>query len=569
MRKKLLPAILVASLLFGFFACKPDTEPDKPGSEIVKPEPEPEPNPEPEPEPEPKPEPEPTPEPVVETVVYYDNLDKVKATDNSHYFDTWTACRNMEGSGIANVTYTGAYTSVRSSYPSSGYPGASGVNGVYFSREGAWMSVNNIELPSDKRTYKLTVGLHPYNTTAEPNKQYKITISDEHGKKEQLLDHTITKHGSWWLATSIFEISSIQTTKLNIKIVALAGGARGRIDDLRLVTTTGKATWIYDLGHDGGQEPPVVQTKDYIERPQTLKQNAAYKYVDHRGTTYRSKKNVRNYEACYDTRRHNPMWVAYPCHEIYWEGGYTRPVKDPWRPDPKFQESEQSIIYATDWNNWPWTDNGGSPEDTHHYWAPMPSGKTVIKGHLMRSAERGCGSKMNPIDLNVQTFYPTNIAPEFYQNSTRDESHWEMIETILPNNWRCNDTIYVVAGCYYGDESWKLKDACDWGKTSSKSKDCVMPTARYKIVMRTKNGNTGKPIWQCSADEVMAIGFWFPQNFTGAYLSSLPALKDYIFSVSDIEKKIGNEFSFFPLAPAGVKDKYNIDDWPGLSAIAN
>lgn len=114
MRKKLLPAILVASLLFGFFACKPDTEPDKPGSEIVKPGPEPEPNPEPNPEPEP--EPEPTPEPVVETVVYYDNLDKVKATDNSHYFDTWTACRNMEGSGIANVTYTGAYTSVRSSY---------------------------------------------------------------------------------------------------------------------------------------------------------------------------------------------------------------------------------------------------------------------------------------------------------------------------------------------------------------------------------------------------------------------------------------------------------------------
>lgn len=567
MRKKLLPAILVASLLFGFFACKPDTEPDKPGSEIVTPEPEPEPNPEPEPEPEPKPEP--TPEPVVETVVYYDNLDKVKATDNSHYFDTWTACRNMEGSGIANVTYSGSNTSVKSSFPSSGYPGASGVNGVYFSREGAWMAVNNIELPADKRTYKLTVGICPYQTTAEPNKQYQITISDEHGKKEQLLDHTITKHGSWWLATSIFEISSIQTTKLNIKIFALAAGARGRIDDLRLVTTTGEATWTYDLGHDGGQEPPVVQTKDYIERPQTLKQNAAYKYVDHRGTTYRSKKNVRNYEACYDTRRHNPMWVAYPCHKIYWEGGYTRPTKDPWRPDPKFQESEQSIIYATDWEDWPWSDNQGSPTDKYHYWAPMPSGETVIKGHLMRSAERGCGDKNNPIDLNVQTFYPTNIAPEFYQNSTKDDSHWEMIENILPNNWRCNDTIYVVAGCYYGDESWKLKDACNWGKTSSKSKDCVMPTARYKIVMRTKNGNTGKPIWQCSADEVMAIGFWFPQNFTGTYLSSLPALKDYIFSVSDIEKKIGNEFSFFPLAPAGVKDKYNIDDWPGLSAIAN
>ena len=87
--------------------------------------------------------------------------------------------------------------------------------------------------------------------------------------------------------------------------------------------------------------------------------------------------------------------------------------------------------------------------------------------------------------------------------------------------------------------------------------------------MRTKNCNTGKQLVQCSAEGVMARGFWFPHNFTGAYLSSLPALKDYIFSVSDIEKKIGNEFSFFPLAPAGVKDKYNIDDWPGLSAIAN
>ena len=95
-----------------------------------------------------------------------------------------------------------------------------------------------------------------------------------------------------------------------------------------------------------------------------------------------------------------------------------------------------------------------------------------------------------------------------------------------------------------------------------------MPTARYKLVLRTKTGSTGKPIWQCSADEVMAIGFWFPQNFTGEKLSSLPPLADYIYSVSDIEKKIGSEFSFFPLAPEGVKDSYNINDWPGLSDIA-
>ena len=66
----------------------------------------------------------------------------------------------------------------------------------------------------------------------------------------------------------------------------------------------------------------------------------------------------------------------------------------------------------------------------------------------------------------------------------------------------------------------------------------------------------------------MAIGFWFPQSFTGDKLSSLPPLADYIYSVSEIEKKIGGEFSFFPLAPSEAKKKYNINDWLGLSAIA-
>ena len=313
---------------------------------------------------------------------------------------------------------------------------------------------------------------------------------------------------------------------------------------------------------------PEPGVKDYIERPATLKPNSDYKYVDHRAKTYRTNQNVRNYEACYDIRRHNPMWVAYPCHEIYWEGGYTRPVKDPWRPDPYFSESEQSIIYASDWDAWPWSSTGGTPSDKYQYWSPMPTGKTVTKGHLMRSAERGCGNKNNPIDLNIQTFYPTNIAPESYLNETSKDSHWGMVENILPNQWRCSDTVYVVVGCYYGDNSWSLKDASNWGKTSDKSKDCIMPTARYKLVLRTKTGSTGKPIWQCSADEVMAIGFWFPQSFTGEKLSSLPPLADYIYSVSDIEKKIGSEFNFFPLAPEGVKDSYNINDWPGLSDIA-
>ena len=566
MRKYILPILLIVTLVFGFNACKPESVPEKPDQEQPapkpEPEPEPEPNPEPEPEPEPEPKPEPEPEPS-ETVIYYDNLDKVKSDVNNNYFNTWSDCRNMEGTGIATVTYDGSYTSVRSSFSSTGYPGASGVNGVYYSRDGARIEINSIGLPSDKRTYKLTVGMCAFKKDVVPNKTFTITVSDEHGKKSYNLNYTVKKYGqSWFLATSVFEVSATETTRLNIKITALADGAQGRTDDLRLVTTTDTASETFDFGH--GAEPG----KDYIERPATLKANADYKYVDHRGKTYRSQKDVRNYEACYDIRRHNPMWVAYPCHEIYWEGGYTRPRPDPWRPDPSFSESEQSIIYASDWNSWPWSATSGKPSDKYYYWSPLPSKNTVGKGHMMRSAERGCGNSSKLFDLNTQTFYPTNIAPERYLNETETDSHWSMVEYILPNEWRCSDTLYVVVGCYYGDDTWVLKDACNWGETSSKSKDCLMPTARYKLVMRTKSGSTGKPIWECSADEVMAIGFWFPQSFTGEKLNSLPPLADYIYPVADIERMIGGEFEFFPLAPEGVKNSCNISDWPGLSSIA-
>lgn len=559
MKKYALFFILTAFLLAGLSSCKPEEVPKKPDPGIVDPEPNPNPNP----------NPNPGPGPVEESVVYYDNLDKVKSEANNNYFNTWEACRNMEGSGIDGVSYDGSYTSVRSTYVSTGYPGASGVNGVYYARVGSWTAVNGIGLPADKRSFKLSMGLHTTVSGADPLKSFQVTLSDEHGKKSHVVNYTVQQYGVWYLASSVFEIVSSETTKLNIRIEALDGGSRGRIDDLRLVTTTESASVQYDFGHSGTPGPgPEPGMKDYIERPATLKPNSDYKYVDHRATTYKTKQNVRNYEACYDIRRHNPMWVAYPCHDIYWEGGYTRPVKDPWRPDPYFNESEQSIIYASDWNAWPWSSTGGTPSDKYQYWSPMPTGKTVTKGHLMRSAERGCGNKNNPIDLNIQTFYPTNIAPESYLNETSSDSHWGMVEKILPNQWRCSDTVYVVVGCYYGDNSWALKDASNWGTTSDKSKDCIMPTARYKLVLRTKTGSIGKPIWECSADEVMAIGFWFPQNFTGEKLSSLPPLADYIYSVSDIEKKIGSEFNFFPLAPSGVKDSYNINDWPGLSDIA-
>ena len=194
MRKYILPILLIVTLVFGFNSCKPESVPEKPDQEQPAPKPEPEPEPEPNPEPEPEPEPKPEPEPS-ETVIYYDNLDKVKSNDNYNYFNTWSDCRNMEGTGIATVTYDGSYTSVRSSFSSTGYPGASGVNGVYYSKDGAWTGINGIGLPSDKRTYKLTVGMCAFKKDVVPNKTFTITVSDEHGKKSYNLNYTVQKYG--------------------------------------------------------------------------------------------------------------------------------------------------------------------------------------------------------------------------------------------------------------------------------------------------------------------------------------------------------------------------------------
>lgn len=331
-------------------------------------------------------------------------------------------------------------------------------------------------------------------------------------------------------------------------------------------------TATFTSARNGTDGKPVVRTVTvstgtfgWVELPETKKPSSNYKYIRHFSKSVKTNKEVRNYTACYDTRRHNPMYVAFPYHAIYREGGFARTTPDPWRPDPQMTEAQQSIIYRSDWAKWPWTD---SSSERYSLWANYPfketqnGGNYYSRGHMMRSAERGGAGS----ELNIQTFYPTNIAPERYKYY----SHWSDVEGIMPDNWMCADTIYCVVGCHYASDNYTTYDAASGAKTTSGvSKKVVIPTARYKVFLRTKSGNTGKRIAQCTADEVMGIGFWFEQNF-GAEIpeEQHPSLKTVIYSIEDIEKMTGNIFNFFPEAPAGVKSSYNIADWPKLSEIA-
>ena len=135
------------------------------------------------------------------------------------------------------------------------------------------------------------------------------------------------------------------------------------------------------------------------------------------------------------------------------------------------------------------------------------------------------------------------------------------LEYELSDSWTCSDTTYVVAGCYYGNDSYYFYDAC-WHETQSKlSKKCIVPVAEFKIYLRTKSGNTGKRICDCTADELMAIGFWLEQDIDNTGKIAGGEMRDFAMSVDMIEEKLGGEFRFFPEVPDEVTDSYNLSDW--------
>ena len=287
----------------------------------------------------------------------------------------------------------------------------------------------------------------------------------------------------------------------------------------------------------------------YAELPVLDKSDANCCFGTLYANTVNSKKRVRNYSFCYDTRRHNPVWVAFPMHSIYAEGkGRSKDEagNDPWMQYPGLDIKDQSIIW----------DIGG---DGYMYWSASSSilsGGSWTKGHLCMSSSRaGAGS-----ELNLQTFYPVNIAPQsnayagagIFGNlwSKTEDLHWQYGSQVCP------DTLYVVAGCYYANDDNIEYDACSWNSLSTYSKACVMPTHQYKILLRTKGGNTGKKVQECSASELKAIGFWFDSVLpTGASES----ISDYALSVADIEKRTG--ITFFPDIPSEVKKEFSTSFW--------
>ncbi len=264
------------------------------------------------------------------------------------------------------------------------------------------------------------------------------------------------------------------------------------IDITQLSQTSEDSPYFKDSTPRFNEIPAMVDNDDYI-------------YVTHT-TSLNNGTDIRNFSLCFDIENHAAAWVAFPYHRVF-DGDAGR--NESWTYDPKIPEEYQ-------------------PNLKNSY-----SG-SYDRGHQMASADRQATSEMNR-----QTFYFSNMTPQL---GTLNQRTWATFETAVRRQV-CTDTLFVVTGADYNTTI---------GTTTDRDgMVCPLPGAYYKVMLRTKSGNTGKAVTECDASELQAIGFWFEHR---AY-DEIPTPV----SVATIEERTG--FDFFPNVPDEVKESYSSDDW--------
>ena len=233
-------------------------------------------------------------------------------------------------------------------------------------------------------------------------------------------------------------------------------------------------------------------------------------------------KKARNYTVCYSAEHHCPVWVAAPRHKMY-ESGASR--TDAYTKDPDI------------------------PADIQYH--SKSTGGSCNKGHMLGSAER-----LSSTATNKQVFYYSNIAPQYSSTFNTGGGGWNTLEDWVDKQV-CSDTLYVVIGTYFEDYTDR-RGYTDRPKKISfggREEDVTRPSMFYYILMRTKSGNSGKALSECSASEIKCAAFVRShQTPKGTKVNE----KD-LMSVSDLEKLTG--FTYFPNVPQAPKDSYKASDW--------
>ena len=269
--------------------------------------------------------------------------------------------------------------------------------------------------------------------------------------------------------------------------------------------------------------------------------NANYIHKTYYTTLASQTTPVRNYSICYDTEKLVSHWVAYPIHSSY-TGGAFNTRTDAWAFDDAVSQAPSG---------------DGSYKDNLQYVLtnpviPQSQQQNIIKGgygnygydrgHMLPSA-----SRYSTWMTNAQTFYATNMFP---QNSRLNQGTWATLESRV-RNANCRDTLFCVVGTLY-EGSAKVID--------SRERKITVPSHCYKLLLRTKSGNTGKRISDITnANDIIAIGFLW-ENTQAANSISIEASA---VPISEIERRSG--FTFYrelrPEIADKVKSQNNYSDW--------
>ena len=253
--------------------------------------------------------------------------------------------------------------------------------------------------------------------------------------------------------------------------------------------------------------------------------NSTYYYAHHlcAGGEQNTQRNgkARNYSVCFSSTHHCPVWVAAPRHRSY-ESGASR--TDAYSQDP---EIPSNIQYSS-----------------------KSTGGGCNKGHMLGSAER-----LSTSATNRQVFYYSNIAPQYSSTFNTGGGAWNNLEDHI-DDLVCSDTLYVVIGCYFDQYTDK------YGNTGKPAKiefggrtDVSRPTMFYYALLRTKKGNTGKSVVNCSASELQCAAFVMCHEQAKGHK---PEARDMI-SVAELERLTG--FTYFGNVPNAPKDSYNSSEW--------
>ncbi len=254
-------------------------------------------------------------------------------------------------------------------------------------------------------------------------------------------------------------------------------------------------------------------------------------------TTLSNGKFVRNYSICYDTEKLVSRWVAYPLHSVYTDGrGYPGGGRtDAWAFDDAITEYYNGGYQIVEYE---YTDPV-IPQDKQQNIVSGAYGTGDSRGHMLPSA-----SRYSTWMTNAQTFYATNMMP---QNYSFNGGVWASVENKTRNNI-CSDTLYVVVGTLFENAR----------TFTARGRTITRPTHCYKLLLRTRSGNTKKSISEITdPNEIKAIGFLFANE------SNAVSYQKAVVSIKEVEERSG--FTFYqnlnPAVAESVKNQKNINDW--------